>query len=103
MESGKLRNRVIFQSGSAVAGEGVTTWSDTLTVWGMDRQLVGTRLYEAMQQNSKIKGEVVVRYNSLINSSMRMKIGTRYLRIISIINIENRNVELVIPYEEWID
>jgi SPP1 family predicted phage head-tail adaptor len=105
MEAGKLRLRATFQQGvDAGNGEGFTTWTDLVTVWVQDRQLVGQKMYQALQVNSKIKGEIIARYNSLIdNPSLRIKIGTRILRIISVINIDARSIELVFPYEELLD
>jgi SPP1 family predicted phage head-tail adaptor len=103
IEAGKLTSRVTFQRPVTVAGEGTTSYSDVCTVWCWDEQLSGNKLFDAMQANSKVTGNIHIRYRRDVQSYMRMSIGARYLKINSIINKNNANEMLILPYEEWID
>lgn len=103
IEAGKLNKRITFQTGTVSGLEGVVSWNDTLTVWAQIEPLSGSWLFTAQQANSKIKGRIFVRYNPDITSSMRIKYGSRYFRIESIINIDEANHTLQIMYSEWAD
>ncbi len=81
-------------------GEVVDTWTNCLTVWGSARPLSGGKYFAAKQANSEVSGEVEIRYRSDILPTMRMAIGTRILRIVSIINPDSRNERLIILYKE---
>ena len=101
--AGELRHRITFQTASVTGGEGVTAWTDTLTVWGAVEPLTGSWLFQSQQANSVVSGIVRVPFNALINPSMRIKFGTRYLRINSIINPQERQRELQIMFSSWAD
>jgi SPP1 family predicted phage head-tail adaptor len=102
IEAGNLNKRLTFQTGTSNAGDALT-WADTLTVWGSVEPLTGTWLFQSQQANSKTSGIVKVRFNTDINSSMRIKFGSRYLRIDTIINPKEYNEYLQIMYSEWLD
>ena len=103
MNVGKLDRRLIFQSATPAAGEGMVTYTNAFTVWAAIKPLVGTRRYIAQQLDSSIAGTVIVRYRSDIMTSMRMIYGTRILEIISIRNPNESNEWLEIDYKEYID
>lgn len=106
MKAGQLRDRIELQKNTPVAnsfGEFVDTWTTQATVWGAVRPLSGTLLFQAKQANSDISGEVEIRYMADIQATWRLKIGTRILRIVTIINPENRNEKLWIKYSEKLD
>lgn len=104
MEAGILRHRLIFQSlGTAAAGEGSTTWTDTCTIWGQVEPLTGTLLFQAQQANSEASGRIKVRYRADLNASMRIKFGTRYFKILSLINPLEGNEYLIFYYKEYLD
>jgi SPP1 family predicted phage head-tail adaptor len=106
MRSGELRHRITFKVNTPTVnsfGEYVDTYADSITVWGADRPLSGTRLFQAQQLNSDVKGEVEIRYRSDIEASMKMVIDSRTLEILSIINPSQRNEKLLIMYKEVLD
>ena len=93
MRSGTLRERVVFQTKTEVSdgmsAGGTETWTDTLTdvpasLW----PLGGSEVVDAMKLEQRIDYRMRVRYQSQINSAMRIKWtnlqGTvRYLDIVS--------------------
>lgn len=106
MKAGELRHRITFQTNTPTAnsiGEFVNTFTTYATLWGADRPLRGSWLYQAQQANSEVVGEVEIRYNSGIVPEMRMVIGSRTLKILSIINPDHKNEKLIIQYKEVID
>jgi len=106
MRAGELRHRLTFQSVTRARNaemEFVETWADYITVWGAVLPNAGRKYYEALQANAEVSGEVRVRYRSDIDATMRIKHGTRYLRIVSIKNPQERDREMVIYYREDLD
>lgn len=106
MEAGKLRNRITFQRNTPTAnsiGEYVDTYSDYVTVWGEIQPNNGQRFFQSLQANSKVKGVIRIRYRSDILSDMRIKFGSRYFYIDSIVNRNEANEELNIYYKEDLD
>ncbi len=103
VEAGILNKRLTFQTGTATAGEGVTVWTDHCTVWGQLEPLTGTLLFQAQQSNSEAVGRTKVRYRSDLNPSMRVKFGSRYLKLLSVINPLESNEYLMFYYKEYLD
>jgi SPP1 family predicted phage head-tail adaptor len=106
VEGGKLRHRITFQQNVPVVnslGEYVDTYSDAFTVWGAIEPLTGSWLFQSMQANSKVAGRVHIRYRDDVLPTMRMLYDGRYLKIISVINPNEKNEELQILYSEELD
>lgn len=94
MRIGKLRHRVELKSLSQSQnefGEPVDTWSTFATVWASVEPLRGRELLLAQQANSEVTIRVRVRYNSSIDPTDRVVIGSRILEILSVIDSEERN------------
>ena len=103
IDAGQLNKRITFQTPAVAAGEGVTTWVDSFTIWGAIKPLVGSRRYAAKQLNSEISGQIVIRYRNDIDPAMRIKYGTRYFQILAVINPNEENESLEIEYKELLD
>jgi len=106
MKAGELKDRIELQApikSQNSFGEWVETFTTQATVWGAIRPLSGTLLFQSLQANSDISGEVEIRYRTDIQATWRLKIGNRILRIVTIINPENRNEKLWIKYSEALD
>ena len=101
--SGQLNKRFTFQSPSTTPGEGITTYTDSFTVWGAYWPLTGNRRYQAQQLDSSIAGTVIIRHRTGVRTSMRIKYGDRYLGIISIRNPKESNKFLEIDVKEYQD
>jgi len=106
MNIGKMRHRLILQqpvSSQNTMDETVVTWTDMATVWGQIDPATGSWYFQAKQANSNVTGRVHIRYRSDIDPTWRIQYGTRYLNIVSIINVDEKNRELLIMYSESLD
>ena len=106
MRAGDLRQRLELQAPYVSANdmlEGTQAFSTQATVWGAVEPLSGNLLFSAQQANSEVQGRVRIRYRSDIQPTWRIKFGNRYLRILSIINVNERNQELHFLYKESLD
>lgn len=106
MRAGRLRHRIIIQRNiptQSVQGEWAESWSTFITVWGSIEPLRGKEFLEAAQSNSQVQGKVVIRYREGILPSMRIKYGSRILRILSIVHLQERRRELDLMYKEDLD
>ena len=105
MDAGRLNHRVTIQTPttSADAAGGVTqTWATFATVWARIEPLSAHRLFQAQQANADVTGVAHIRYLAGLEPTMRIKFGSRYLRIQSII-ADERQVETQILYKEALD
>lgn len=99
MQSGKLRHRITIQQPTNTAGsmgQVTTTWSDLATVWASVEPLSGSERWRAQQVQPGVSHKVTLRYLAGVTPAMRVQHGTRYLNIDSVLNTEERNVELVL-------
>jgi len=106
MRAGTMRKRLTFQKKVETRNsfnEAVVSYSDHVTVWGSVVPNAGRKFYEALQATAEVTGEVRIRYRSDIEPTMRMKLGSRYLKIVSLTNVQERNRELLIYYREELD
>lgn len=105
LRAGSLRHRLTFQSQNSTGDGmgGVTySWSDNKTVYGAIWPLRGTEKITAQQLESEITCQVRIRYTSGVSPDDRIQVGdtTQYLDIVSIVNPEYRNRELILYCKE---
>jgi len=94
MRSGRLRHRLILQSRSEsrdTYGGAVTTWSTEATVWGAIEPLSGREYFANQQTQSEARVRVVIRYQSSIDETWRVKHGGKYYEIVDVLNHDERN------------
>lgn len=106
MRAGTMRRRLTFQKKVETRNdfnEAVVSYTDHVTVWGSVLPNAGRKFYEALQATSQVTGEIRIRYRSDIEPTMRIKLGSRYLEIVSIANVQERSRELLIYYKEGLD
>jgi len=106
MRAGQLRQRLIFQKETRARNsfnEDAVTWAEHCTVWGSILPNAGRKYYEALQGSSEVTGEAHIRYRTDILPTMRILHGSRVLSIVSIVNPQERNKELLIYYKEALD
>lgn len=106
MRAGDLRHRVELQVRTLSTddfGETIETWQTQETVWAAVEPLTGMRYLAAKQANADVTGTVRMRYREGVRPTMRLLWGTRVLRIVSIINPDERSRELHILYKETLD
>ena len=96
MNAGELRHRVELQSndGSRDSFGGVTdSWTTFATVWGSVRAVSGAEKIIGDTPDAESKILVVVRYNSSVTTSHRIKWSSRIFEINSIVKgLDERNI-----------
>ena len=109
MRAGKLNRRATIQqlvAGSPsqnTSGEPEEAWTDYKTFWANIRPLKGRELISAQQISSDVEGEIRLRYStasSAITTKMRASYGGKIYNLIAIVNVEERNVELILYYRQ---
>ena len=103
MRAGQLRHSLIFQKETRSRNsfnEEEVTWADHCTVWGQVLPNAGRKYYEGLQANSEVTGEIHIRYRTDILPTMQIKHGDRTFEILSIVNPQERDRELLIYYKE---
>ena len=86
---GDLRQRVSLQSPPATSdGMGGVTgdWTDEAEVWAAVWPVGATEQVQAAQTVMTVSHRVRIRYRSDLLGSWRVKFGTRFLAIVSIVN-----------------
>jgi SPP1 family predicted phage head-tail adaptor len=90
MSAGEFNRRVTLQTKSttrAANGEEVVTWGDTATVWAFVEPLRGREFFAGAQMTDAVDYRVTVRYRTGVVREMRVKYGTEYLDIVSVIEV----------------
>ena len=106
MRSGELRHKlkILEPVESIVDGEVIQNWDEPASlfaeVWGAVLPLIGREYWSARQVNAEISGKVRIRYLSGVTAKMKIKFGTRMLDIKAVINVEEKNCEMVLLTSE---
>ena len=105
MRSSNLRERITFQTKTeatdGMGAGGTATYTDTLSdvpavVW----PLRSGELIDNQKIEHQITHRIRVRYQDVMTSSMRIKWGSRYMDIISMMDLGSRRREFEILAEE---
>ena len=106
MNSGRMRNRITIQRETVSKdeyGQDIKTWQDWKTVFADIKNYNGNESYMANQEVVISRTEMYIRYIPLVSVKMRIKyeehwkgtlIETKFFKIESIANIEQKNEEL---------
>lgn len=100
-----LNKRIIFQtppSGKNQYGEIVSEWAVFKAAWANISPVSGRDFFKAETVNSEVTHKVLVRHILGLQPSMRIKYGNRFFSIISILNLQERNMLLQIMCRELI-
>lgn len=104
MRAGRLRNRIELQrvSETLVNGEPVQTWTTLATVWAAVEPLAGRQFFAAQQTQAQVTHSIRIRWSRdwTLGPKDRVKFGERLFDIVAVLNIEERNQELVIQAVE---
>lgn len=102
--AGKLRHRIVIQQlaeGENDMGDIVQTWTDFAAVWASIEPLSGREYFSAQQVTSETTGRIRMRYRAGVLATMRVLFGGQTYRILSVINPEERNIELELMTKVW--
>jgi SPP1 family predicted phage head-tail adaptor len=99
MQAGRLRHRVTVQRATDSIdqyGDQTPTWTSLGTVWASVEPLSGREYFAAAQMQSEVSTRIVIRPISgvTLTPKDRVKFGSRYFDIQSVINRDERNREL---------
>ena len=106
IESGKFRHYISIQTPTETRddyGEPIVTWPTTYhNAWASIEPLKGYEYWASQQVNAEVTSKITMRYKSGITPKMRVVWGDHTYRILSIINEEERNIQLTLMVEETI-
>lgn len=103
MRAGRLRHSVTIENYSEsrdAYGEPDKSWATYATTWAAIEPLRGDELMVAQQRDPAIKVRIVCRYVAGVTAAMRVKFGSRYFAIKSVMNRDERDRELELECEE---
>jgi SPP1 family predicted phage head-tail adaptor len=103
--AGKLGHRIELHSASETSddyGDVLESWSSYATVWARVMPLQGRELLLAQQVNAELTHQVEIRYNSTVTTTHRVILGSRTLEIVSIINEDERNKNMIMLCKELV-
>lgn len=103
MQAGKLRHRVTIEYGLEIPdtfGEVDKTWTTLATVWGAVEPLSGREAIQAKQEGSDVTTRIRIRYRDDVNEMCRVKWGSRYYDINSVVSLNERDRELILNCTE---
>ena len=103
VKAADFHHRVTLQQNTLAQnsiGEQVNTWVDYVTLWAALDTLSGHRFWEAKMAQAEVDGIIHIRYYPGITANMRVLFGTRTFKIQQIINVDERDRELLIYYKE---
>lgn len=101
---GELRHKITFQrakDGQNEYGESIG-WDNILTAKAGIYPLSGREFYAAETVNSEVTHKIKMRYTPKLTPDMRIEFGNRHFEIESIINFQEKNVELQLLCKELI-
>ncbi|WP_066316958.1 phage head closure protein [Bacillus sp. FJAT-29814] len=102
---GEFRHVISFQKKSGVQnsyGEKSNDWVDVIKSRAGIYPVSGKEFFAAETINSEVTHKVNLRYLSGITPDMRIKFGERFFSIISVINFQEKNIELQLLCKELI-
>jgi SPP1 family predicted phage head-tail adaptor len=103
MKIGKLRHKIIIQEYSASRdsfGAEVQNWTDKASVFASVTPVSGKEYFAAQQWNAEVTTKITMRYLSDISPKMRVLFDNRIFEILSVLNFEERNIELNLMCKE---
>lgn len=102
---GQLNKRITLQDLTTSVdayGSPTDVWTDVCTIWAGIFPLSGRNFFEAEMVNSEVSHKINIRYRSGIKPDMRVKFGSRYFHIISVINFQEGNKDMQMMCKELI-
>lgn len=104
MRPGTMNRKVALQSAtetrSASSNEKIAVWSIYATVWASLKPLKGNELLLAEQVHSETTHIVTIGYRSDLTTEHRIKYGARIFEIVSALNNNEANIDLVMQCKE---
>lgn len=105
MRAGTLRHRVALHSLTTTRddyGEPIETWVAAATIWARVSPGQGRELISAQQVNAELTHQVEMRYRPEVTTTRRVIHKGRTLEIVSIINPDERNKNMILLCKELV-
>lgn len=106
MRTGSLRHLITIQSYTETVDSfgGVTnTWAELIKAWASIMPLSGTEKYFSKEKHATATHQVKIRYFDGVNPKMRLLHGSRVFEIISVLNVGERDKQMVLIVQEDAD
>lgn len=81
-------------------GAEVETWDDFASTWASVEPLLGREYLASKQISAEVSHKIRMRYMDGVVPTMRVAWGAREFEIVSVMNVEERNREIVIMATE---
>ena len=97
IQAGHLRHQIVVETPTETAdtmGGITTTWATFKTIRAAVMPLRGREYLEARQTQTAVSHRIRIRYLEDLTTKMRIKWGTRYFDIESVLNILERNHQM---------
>lgn len=97
MNIGSLNKRIELQASTAVAdgmGGQTLTWATSKTVFAAIWPTSAAERVESGQTTLTVTHRIRIRYDSSVSPAWRVKFGTRYFSIVSLVNPNEKNALL---------
>lgn len=104
MRAGRLRHQVVIQQVSHAQdayGETTETWSEYITAWAAVEPLKGSEYFDASATQAQVDVRVVLRYRAGVIPGMRVKFGSRYFDIQSVVEPQTKRREIHLMCREY--
>ena len=98
MKAGALRHLLTLQQSADALnarGEAIPNWSDVTDLWGEITPLSGREGFQAQQMYASATHRIRIRYRAGVVPKMRFLKGSREFEIDAVLNVDERNRELV--------
>lgn len=96
LDPGVMRHRLTLETLSrattAATGSQTHTWSTATTLWAQVKPISGTEFQRGESQTAELTHIVTCRYRSAIAPDARFTWGSRTLEIVSVLNLDERNI-----------
>lgn len=95
---GNFTKRIEFKKrvqGQDDYGEPIDTWEAFKSAWASKKPILGNEYFTALTTDSKVEVKFNCRYMAGITNEMRIYHGSEAYEILSAIDVESRNVELL--------
>lgn len=95
-------DEVVSDSGE-ISNEWIEIYSgdtEKSSSWASIRDLKGSAFWAAQQSNSQIEGTILIRYRSDIKPEYQIQYKGRQFEILSTVNVDEKNRDLLIRYKE---
>ena len=102
---GSMREQITIQNLGTTrdSGGGISSiYSDSQTVQASIKPLNGKEVYKQGKLQDQVTHEIMIRHNSSVTAKDRIKFGSRFFNIRSVINVDERSRYMKILAEEGV-